>query len=301
MEDFQGITLEEEQLLQEIIIEEEDDKTKEYEQILEENMHLKAENARLQCRIAELEIEINNKEIKADDVEITELEIEIEKRSMKADDAKIDELLSEKISMETDDVGISSIDKNEAERQPSKLKLKLRLPRTAEVEANVQKPKCENKNEEMQTYKSKGRKTKRKPSVEEGEEGKRYYTRATSPKKDEEDKKKAVAARKKKKNANIPEVVEVETYVTKSNNGEEVETFPKLRNIIESCHFHYFEIEEQVSKVVNFFSFGHKFSIAYKDDDLEIQGRMVEDLMFDNFTASEVIDFNSKYLKENPA
>ncbi|KAF5199905.1 hypothetical protein FRX31_010508 [Thalictrum thalictroides] len=170
MEDIQGITPKEDQLLEEIIIEEEDDKQKDYDQLLQENMHLKAENARLQYRIAELEIEIDKKEMKADDVEIAELENEIAKRSMKADDAKIDELPSEKISMETDDVGISSIDKNEAEWQPSKLKLMLRLPRLAEVDVDVQGPECEKTNEQMQTNKSKGRKTKRKPSVDEGEE-----------------------------------------------------------------------------------------------------------------------------------
>ncbi|PIA26981.1 hypothetical protein AQUCO_08400031v1 [Aquilegia coerulea] len=71
-----------------------------------------------------------------------------------------------------------------------------------------------------------------------------------------------------------------------------------LKNVRDSLHYNYLEKEEQ-TRLLKFFSLANTQTNAYEDDTCVVKGKTVEDLMFDNFTDAEVINFYSKWLKKN--
>ncbi|PIA55291.1 hypothetical protein AQUCO_00800186v1 [Aquilegia coerulea] len=149
-----------------------------------------------------------------------------------------------------------------------------------------------NQRGQVKTYKSKltlKRKETQQKNVEVENEKKQYCIRAKAPRKVED--------AKKEKAENNDEIIEVEKIVTVSKSVEAGASC-QLRNITDSRHYNYFK-EKEKATVLQFFSLCHTFSNAYMDDTLTIQGRLLEDLMFDKFTSSEVIDFYSKWLKKH--
>ncbi|KAF5204971.1 hypothetical protein FRX31_005442, partial [Thalictrum thalictroides] len=103
-DDFDDITAEEELLLEEVIIQQEDYKPKDYEQLFEENIELKAEILKLKRRIDELEIERRT----------SEAYNEVENNCGRNDESE------------------------GASKHPKKLKLKLKLNRSQTPKENVE-------------------------------------------------------------------------------------------------------------------------------------------------------------------
>ncbi|PIA41861.1 hypothetical protein AQUCO_02100001v1 [Aquilegia coerulea] len=70
-----------------------------------------------------------------------------------------------------------------------------------------------------------------------------------------------------------------------------------LKNVRDNLHYNYLEKEEQ-TRLLKFFSLANTQTNAYEDDTCVVKRKALEDLMFDNFTDAEVINFYSKWLKK---
>ncbi|PIA55687.1 hypothetical protein AQUCO_00700180v1 [Aquilegia coerulea] len=260
-EDFQDLTEAEKQLLEKVAIQEEV-QPKDYDQLLKDH-----------------EEKIN----------------ELEKES-------IPNKREDEVSVNNFDDGISDGDNiveniDEAEAEIENLKhVHEKDEAGAEIEIQMQvenKDAAEvgNQRGQVKTFKSKlalKRKETQQKNVEVENEKKQYCLRAKAPRKVEDAKvikSKTLKLGRKKKAENNDEIIEVEKIVTVSKSVDAGASC-QLRNITDSRHYNYFE-EKEKATVLQFFSLCHTFSNAYMDDTLTIQGRLLEDLMFDKFTSSE--------------
>ncbi|PIA25297.1 hypothetical protein AQUCO_11900004v1 [Aquilegia coerulea] len=293
-EDFQDLTEAEKQLLEKVVIQEEV-QPKDYDQLLKDHEELITQMQQMkenyEGQILELQRKIN----------------ELEKES-------IPNKREDEVSVNNFDDGISDGDNtveniDEAEAEIENLKhVHEKDEAGAEIEIQMQvenKDAAEvgNQRGQVKTFKSKlalKRKETQQKNVEVENEKKQYCLRAKAPRKVEDAKvmkSKTLKLGRKKKAENNDEIIEVEKIVTVSKSVEAGASC-QLRNITDSRHYNYFE-EKEKATVLQFFSLCHTFSNAYMDDTLTIQGRLLEDLMFDKFTSSEVIDFYSKWLKKH--
>ncbi|PIA30665.1 hypothetical protein AQUCO_05400042v1 [Aquilegia coerulea] len=225
--------------------------------------------------------------------------LELQRKINELENESIPNKREDEVSVNNFDDGISDGDNiveniDEAEAEIENLKHVHEKDEAAEVG---------NQRGQVKTFKSKlalKRKETQQKNVEVENEKKQYCLRAKAPRKVEDAKvikSKTLKLGRKKKAENNDEIIEVEKIVTVSKSVD-VGAFCQLRNITDSRHYNYFE-EKEKATVLQFFSLCHTFSNAYMDDTLTIQGRLLEDLMFDKFTSSEVIDFYSKWLKKH--